>query len=226
MSYDLLNLLPASAADRVILFDPVEQLDRPFGLNLFDIPDPKRIDVSADWAVTALKKAISTRQPLADDRRPGGQAPVLRSGAPGRHAPGGAEVPERSGLPDPYYPYMAEHQTTSFDYWHDYLRRPGLRPRDDGISKEQQEEAGPILRRLDRYLADERLRNILGQPKVSLNISDIMESGKILIVRLPESELGSQAAGLLGSVILSHLFVATLGQIQPATRSSASPSSS
>ena len=80
------------------------------------------------------------------------------------------------------------------------------------ISKEQQEEAGPILRRLDRYLADERLRNILGQPKVTLNIRDIMETGKILIVRLPESELGTQAAGLLGSVILSHLFVATLNR--------------
>jgi hypothetical protein len=39
---------------------------------------------------------------------------------------------------------------------------------------------------------------------VTLNISDIMASGKILIIRLPESELGSQAAGLLGSVILSR----------------------
>src|SRR5450756_854737 len=70
MSYDLLNMLPASAADRVILFDPVEQLDRPFGLNLFDIPDPKRIDVSADWAVTALKKAIATDTtwPMTADR--------------------------------------------------------------------------------------------------------------------------------------------------------------
>ena len=64
MTYDLLNLLPASsAAERAILFDPVEQTDRPFGLNLFDVPDPKRIDVSADWAVTALKKAIQLTRP-------------------------------------------------------------------------------------------------------------------------------------------------------------------
>jgi hypothetical protein len=70
MSYDLLNMLPPSAADRVILFDPVDQLDHPFGLNLFDIPDPKRIDVSADWAVMALKKAIAsdTTWPMTADR--------------------------------------------------------------------------------------------------------------------------------------------------------------
>ena len=79
-------------------------------------------------------------------------------------------------------------------------------------SREQQDEAGPILRRLDKYLADRTLRNILGQSRVSLDIPDIMDSGKILLVRLPESELGEQAAGLLGSVILSRLFVATLAR--------------
>jgi hypothetical protein len=51
-SCDLLDLIPPSAADRVILFDPVEEVERPFGLNLFDVPDPKRLDASADWAVT------------------------------------------------------------------------------------------------------------------------------------------------------------------------------
>jgi len=54
---------------RAILFNPTEQTERPFGLNLFDIPDPKRIDISADWAVTALKKAIAsdTTIPSATD---------------------------------------------------------------------------------------------------------------------------------------------------------------
>lgn len=212
MSYDLLNLLPSSAVDRVILFDPVEQLDRPFGLNLFDIPDPKRIDVSADWAVTALKKAISSDStwPMTADR-------VARHLFFALAPQGGTllEVPKflsDRAFRTRFYPYMSEHQGTSFDYWHDIYDSLNSSPRDMRISKEQQEEAGPILRRLDRYLADERLRNILGQPRVTLNISDIMETGKILIVRLPESELGAQAAGLLGSVILSHLFVATLNR--------------
>ena len=212
MSYDLLNMLPASAADKVILFDPVEQLDRPFGLNIFDIPDPKRIGVSADWAVTALKKAIAsdTTWPMTADR-------VARHLFFALAPQGGTLLEVPKFLSDRayrtmYYSYMKQHQTTSHEYWHDYYDALARSPRDDGISKEQAEEAGPILRRLDRYLADERLRNILGQPKVTLNISDIMESGKILIVRLPESELGSQAAGLLGSVILSHVFVATLGR--------------
>ena len=211
MSYDLLNMLPASAADRVILFDPVEQLDRPFGLNIFDIPDPKRMDVSADWAVTALKKAIATDTtwPMTADR-------VARHLFFALAPQGGTLLEVPKFLSDRayrtrYYPYMAEHQGTSFDYWHDYFDALGY-ARDTRISREQADEAGPILRRLDRYLADERLRNILGQPRVSLDIRDIMESGKVLIVRLPESELGSQAAGLLGSVILSHLFVATLGR--------------
>jgi hypothetical protein len=211
MSYDLLNMLPASAADKVVLFDPVEQLDRPFGLNLFDIPDPKRIDVSADWAVTALRKAIATDTtwPMTADR-------VARHLFFALAPQGGTLLEVPKFLTDrayrtKYYRYMEEHQNTSFQYWHDYFDNLAS-TREPRISREQADEAGPILRRLDRYLTDERLRNILGQPRVSLDIRDIMESGRVLIVRLPESELGGQAAGLLGSVILSHLFVATLAR--------------
>ena len=211
MSYDLLELIPASAAGRVILFDPVEQVERPFGLNLFDIPDPKRIDVSADWAVTALKKAISSDSPwpMTADR-------VARHLFFALAPQGGTLLEVTKFLSDRayrtrFYTYMAEHQRTSYEYWHDVYDAMGF-VRDTMLSKDQADEAGPILRRLDRYLADERLRGILGQPKVTLDVGGIMESGKTLIVRLPESELGSQAAGLLGSVILSHLFVATLAR--------------
>jgi len=211
MSYDLMDMLPPSAAERVILFDPVEQVETPMGLNLFNIPDPKMIDVSADWAVTALKKAISSDSTW-----------VMTADRVARHlffalAPQGGtllEVPrflQDRAFRTRYYHYMAEHQETAFGYWHETYDAMGYL-RDTRVSKDQLEEAGPILRRLDRYLSDKRLRNILGQSKVSLDIRGIMESGKILLVRLPESELGEQAAGLLGSVILSHLFVATLAR--------------
>ena len=153
MSYDLLNMLPASAADRVILFDPVEQLDRPFCLNIFYIPDPKRMDVSAYWAVTALKKAIATDTtwPMTADR-------VARHLFFALAPQGGTLLEVPKFLSDrayrtKYYPYMAEHQSTSFDYWHDYFDALGY-ARDTRISREQADEAGPILRRLDRYLAD------------------------------------------------------------------------
>jgi hypothetical protein len=211
MTYDLLKILPASAAKDVILFDPVEQMETPMGLNLFAVPDPKHIDVSADWAVTALKKAISSDSPwpMTADR-------VARHLYFALAPQGGTLLEVPRFLSDRayrarYYGYMAEHHEASFDYWYNiYDAMQNLR--DSRMSKDQQEEAGPILRRLDRYLGDRRLRNILGQSQVSLDIRDIMESSKVLLVRLPESELGAQAAGLLGSVILSHLFVATLAR--------------
>ena len=129
MSNDLLDQLPASAADRVILFDPVEQTDRPFGLNLFDIPDPKRMDISADWAVTSLKKAIAsdTTWPMTADR-------VARHLFAALAPQGGTllEVPKflnDRAYRTKYYPYMAEHQGTAFDYWHDYFDALASSPR-------------------------------------------------------------------------------------------------
>jgi hypothetical protein len=46
------------------------------------------------------------------------------------------------------YPYLERHQKTSWEYWHNRYDGMGY-ARENQATKKQQEEAVPILRRLD-----------------------------------------------------------------------------
>ena len=46
------------------------------------------------------------------------------------------------------------------------------------------EAIAPILNKLGKVLADNRLRNIVAQPKSTIDLRRIMDEGRILIVNL------------------------------------------
>lgn len=210
-AYDLLGMIPERRVKDTILFDPVEQEDNPIGLNLYALPDPNRIDILADWSVMALKKAVSVDAPW-----------VMTADRVARHlfyalAPQGGTLLDVSRfLTDKafrfkYYAQLQSNHPQTFNFWYHEYDSMGY-AREDRMSERQAEVAGPILRRLDRYTSDKRLGDILGQSKLGIDVSAVMEQSKILVLRLPESELGEHSAQLLGSVMLSHLFVATLSR--------------
>jgi hypothetical protein len=65
----------------------------------------------------------------------------------------------------------------------------------------------PILTRLDSFLRPRIIRNMVSQP-TSLDFAEIMDSGKILLVKLAQGAIGEENAALLGS-----LFVAKIQQM-------------
>src|SRR6266571_4263123 len=52
------------------------------------------------------------------------------------------------------------------------------------------EAIAPILNKLGKVLADNRLRNIVAQPKSTIDLRRIMDEGRILIVNLAKGPLG------------------------------------
>lgn len=62
----------------------------------------------------------------------------------------------------------------------------------------------PILNRVHPMLGDPRIRPILTKPKGELNLKEIVKEGKILLVKIPQSQL-DQNANLLGSLIVTGL---------------------
>lgn len=69
----------------------------------------------------------------------------------------------------------------------------------------QRELTNSTLNKVQKLVADPRIRNVLGQPKSKFSLKDIMDKGKILIVRLPLQYFGEQKVGTLGGLILSQL---------------------
>ena len=62
---------------------------------------------------------------------------------------------------------------------------------------------GSILTRLDTFLAQKPVRHMVSQPENRLDFAHIMDSGKILLAKLPEGLLGRENSHLLGSLLVS-----------------------
>ena len=56
--------------------------------------------------------------------------------------------------------------------------------------------------RLTAFTSDPLTRHILGQPVSKIDLKEIMETGKILIMNLPIGQIGLEATKLLGSLVL------------------------
>ncbi len=82
------------------------------------------------------------------------------------------------------------------------------------------EAIAPIQNKVGQFLASPLIRNIVGQKKSSLDISEIMNSGKILLINLSKGKIGEDASGLLGAMLITKLQIAALerASIKPEER--------
>ncbi|MEI7534687.1 MAG: type IV secretion system DNA-binding domain-containing protein [Verrucomicrobiae bacterium] len=62
---------------------------------------------------------------------------------------------------------------------------------------------GSILTRLDTLLAQTPILHMVSQPQNNLDFAQIMDSGKILLAKLPEGLLGRENSHLLGTLLVS-----------------------
>jgi excisionase family DNA binding protein len=69
-----------------------------------------------------------------------------------------------------------------------------------------------ILIRLDAFLRQKLIRNIVCQKETKLNFREIMDSRKILLVKLSQGAIGEENAYLLGTLLISKLYQTALSR--------------
>jgi len=62
---------------------------------------------------------------------------------------------------------------------------------------------GPVLTRLETFLAPKPVRYIVSQQANRLDFAEIMDSGKIFLAKLSQGQIGKENAFLLGSLLMS-----------------------
>ena len=62
---------------------------------------------------------------------------------------------------------------------------------------------GPILTRLEMFLAQRPIAHMVSQPQNRLDFGEIMDTGKIFLAKLPEGLLGRENSYLLGALLVS-----------------------
>ncbi|MCX6754358.1 MAG: type IV secretion system DNA-binding domain-containing protein [Candidatus Nomurabacteria bacterium] len=63
----------------------------------------------------------------------------------------------------------------------------------------------PLVNKLGQFLSDPMLRNIFGQQKNKINIEQLMNDKKILLINLSKGKIGEENSSLFGSIFLTKI---------------------
>jgi hypothetical protein len=74
-------------------------------------------------------------------------------------------------------------------------------------------EATPsISNKIGQFTGNPLIRNIIGQPKSSFDLRELMDNKKILLVNLSKGQIGEQNANLLGSMFITKIYLGALSR--------------
>ena len=74
-------------------------------------------------------------------------------------------------------------------------------------------EATPAIQnKIGQFTNNPLIRNIIGQPKSSFDIRKLMDDRKILIINLSKGRVGEQNANLLGSMLITKIYLAAMSR--------------
>jgi len=77
----------------------------------------------------------------------------------------------------------------------------------------RQEAVSPILNKIGQFLSSTVIRNILGQVNSTIDLQNIMDQKKILLVNVSKGKLGEENSNLLGSLILAKIQTVALARV-------------
>jgi len=75
------------------------------------------------------------------------------------------------------------------------------------------EAVAPIQNKVGQFLSSSLIRNIVGQIRSSIDLREIMDEGKILIMNLSKGRIGEDNSALLGSMMITKLQLAAMSRV-------------
>ncbi len=79
--------------------------------------------------------------------------------------------------------------------------------------KYRTEAVAPIQNKVGQFLSSSIIRNIIGQPKSTIDLREIMDNQKILLMDLSKGKVGEDSSALLGAMIITKLQLAALSRV-------------
>jgi hypothetical protein len=71
----------------------------------------------------------------------------------------------------------------------------------------------PILNKVGQFLSSQTIRNIVGSPQSTVDLEDMMNKGKIILVNLAQGKLGEDSSALLGAMIITKIQLAAMNRV-------------
>lgn len=70
----------------------------------------------------------------------------------------------------------------------------------------------PLLNKVGQFVSTTLIRNIVGQPENKINIRDIMDGKKILLMKISKGKLGEENCGLIGAMMVTKIQQAAMAR--------------
>ncbi len=202
----LLAMVPKERTEDVIYFSPAD-MDYPMGLNLFEADSPDQKDF-------LIQEALNMLQKLYDPQHQGIMGPryehIFRNAALAIMADpdGGTFIDIPKLFVDPQFlKQKLQHvkDPNVLDYW-----------QKEFPASQRSNEAGEVntwfVSKFGAFRSNEMMRNIIGQTKSSLNLRDIMDNKKILLVNLSKGRVGDLNSKLLGMIFVMKFQAAAMSR--------------
>ncbi|HOV29465.1 MAG TPA: type IV secretion system DNA-binding domain-containing protein [Candidatus Dojkabacteria bacterium] len=192
---DLLQYIPPNRVEDVVYFNPTD-VEYPIGFNLLELKDKSQRDLIADGVVEVFKKQFG------DSWGPRLQYILTNAVATALEAQGTTLLAVTRILTDNNYRKFIlkqVHDPILYKFWTDEFSKMAQN------SKLLSEAVSPIQNKVGRFIASAVTRNIIGQVKSTIDLREIMDNKKILLVNLAQGKLGEETASLLGGMIITRL---------------------
>lgn len=75
------------------------------------------------------------------------------------------------------------------------------------------EAVSPIQNKVGQFLSSSLIRNIVGQTQSSIDLRQVMDEGKILIMNLSKGRIGEDNSELLGSMVITKIQLAAMSRV-------------
>ncbi len=75
------------------------------------------------------------------------------------------------------------------------------------------EAVSPIQNKVGQFLSSSLMRNIIGQVDSAINLREIMDDGKILIMNLSKGRIGEDNSALLGAIMITKIQLAAMSRV-------------
>ena len=192
---ELLDFIPAERVEDVIYFNPTDT-QYPIGFNLLELKDKSQRDLIADGVVEVFHKQFGTSW------GPRLQYILTNTIATALEAQGTTLLSVTRLLMDKNYRKFILKQVDDpilIKFWEEEYAQMSQNPR------LLSESVSPIQNKVGRFISSAVTRNIIGQVKSTIDLREIMDSKKILLVNLAQGKLGEETASLLGGMIITRL---------------------
>ncbi|MBI4091470.1 DUF87 domain-containing protein, partial [candidate division WWE3 bacterium] len=178
---ELLDVIPEERVDDVVYFDPSDE-ERPVALNMLEVIDPNQKNLMASGIVSAIKHHFGSISwgPRLEYLLNICILTLLE-------VEGTTLLGVTRLLTDQNYQKFITYQVKDpvlKEFWEREFKEMKSNPR------LVTEAVAPIQNKIGRFLSSSTIRNILGRPKSTVKIDDVMNSGKIMLINLSKGKIG------------------------------------